>query len=661
MKKILSSLIGTTLLSASPAVADSLYYEELFEMSPAELAQIQVTSVSKRVENAFEAPAAVTVITAEEIQNTGYQNITELLRLVPGMQVAQIDSSRSAVSARGFARDFANKMLVLMDGRTIYNPLISGVFWDEHNIILDDIERIEVIRGPGATMWGANAVNGVINIITKQPQDVLGGYASVGMGNKNRIVTEARYGIDLDDDDYLSVYGKFYQKDTSIDLNGDEKYDESQNAMLGFKYEGVIMTDLEWSTQAHYQKGKQQQDYDNTPSGMAPFTTEINNENDLESFHSLSKFKYFIGNESIADLQVYYDFNKRDMRPALIGYDIHTVDFDLQHNYNAIDDHEIIWGVGFRHIYTDLRDSNLIRYKNDTDSRKLFNAFVQDRIELLDNELYLTLGAKVERNDMDGVEFQPSARLSWLVDDKQTLWAAYSRANRTPTINEEIVTQVFSAVGPGLYVGLHGNDSYHSEDMTAYEIGYRINPNNDLSVDLSGFYNHYKGLRTLESGANDPFYPDVIASFYTDNDAQADIYGFEIATKYSPYDNWRLGLNYSFIKIDIDVFTNSLASVVQVEEKGTPQNMLSLTSNLNLGYGLKLNNYFYYVDELELYNVDKYFRFDTTLRWLPNENFSIDITGQNLFDPEHQEFNGGTYHNPAEVERSVFGKITYRF
>jgi iron complex outermembrane recepter protein len=390
----------------------------LKNLSVEQLMNVEVTSVSRRPEKLSETASAVQVITAEDIRRSGATSIPEALRLVSNLHVAQVDSSQWAISARGFNNTTANKMLVLIDGRTVYTPLYAGVFWDVQNLLLEDIDRIEVISGSGATLWGANAVNGVISITTKHARDSQGLLIETGGGTQPRGFMNVRYGGQLSSDGYYRVYGKIFDRGRTLFSNGRDANNNWHLGQGGFR--------IDWRKSPANGFTLQGDFYDGQIDHLATQSTDVKGGN------ILARWSRRISSRSDLSLQFYYDRTHRSMAPVF-AEDLSTYDVDFQHRLHFGERNEFIWGLGYRQIDQDILNSPSLAFLPADVMRRRYNGFVQDEMVLVKDRLNLTVGTKVEHNSYTGVEFQPSGRIMWKIDRRQMAWGAVSRAVRTPS------------------------------------------------------------------------------------------------------------------------------------------------------------------------------------------------------------------------------------
>lgn len=599
----------------------------LVELSLEELGNIQITSVSKKPEKLSQAAAAIFVITREDIRRSGATSIPEALRLAPNLQVARVDSSQYAISARGFNSTTANKLLVLIDGRSVYTPLYSGVFWDVQDMLLEDIERIEVISGPGGTLWGSNAVNGVINIITSAAQDTEGTLLTGGGGNEERAFAGFRHGAKLSDDASYRVYGKYFDRDSTVVASGASVPDGWHKGQGGFRIDWGKVADT-LTLQGDAYRGAIDQ---------AIFSDKV-----IEGANVLGRWQRSWDEDSGLQLQAYYDHTKRDY-PGIFAEVRNTFDIDFQHRFKLAERHEIVWGGGYRSSGDHVRNSTGLAFLPEQRELSLANLFVQDSIALLKDRLQLTLGSKFEHNDYTGLEVQPSVRLAWKPHDRQFLWAAVSRAVRTPSrIDRDLF---IPGSRPFL---LAGGPDFQSETVVAYEFGYRTQPHTRVSMTLSTFYNEYKHLRSVAPVPSTGVFVIV-------NGREGETYGAELWGDFELSDSWRLKAGYAILHEDLRVTPGSIAT----SEANDATHRFLLRSSMDLTPKFELDWTLSHVSALPDPTVPAYTTVDLRLGWKPSKQLEVSLIGQNLLDKRHPEF--GPSNIRSEIERSVLVKAACRF
>jgi len=638
---------------------------DLTRLTLEELMDIQVTSVSRGEEDFSKAPSAIFVLTQEDIRRSGTNSIPEILRMVPGIHVAQIDSSTWAISARGFNSRFANKLLVLIDGRSVYTHVFSGVFWDEQDLVLEDVERIEVIRGPGGTLWGANAVNGVINIITKKAQETTGGQISIGGGNLDRFIGSVRYGEKIGDSAAVRVYGKYYNRNNLDDLQGNPAPDEFETGRGGMRLDWDASESNSFTFQGDVFAGEYAAKTTGAVTSLAPIaSSDVVRDAHIRGGNFLTRWKHRFSETSDMALQFFYNHDHRDsllMKELLVD----TYDLDFQHRFQLGSRHEVLWGLGHRFIHDSFENSIGISYFPDSNLNYISNAFIQDKIALIHEQLYLTLGSKLSINNFTGFELQPNARLAWTPNDKHTVWAAVSRAVRTPNRSED--SGRFNAgVVPGPAVAvIQGQLDFESEDLLAVELGYRVQPHERLFFDVAAFANFYDDLQSFEFETPflNPSPGFVEVPVVTRNRLSGETYGVELAATWDATDWWRLNGAFTWLEMDLKADPASTDISVADLEEVDPEFQWSLRSHMDLPSNWEFDQMLYYVDALKSQQVRSYFRLDLRVGWHPTKDIEVSIIGQNLLDNQHQEWGNDRIQTNDRnlVERSVFGKLVLKF
>ena len=615
---------------------------------------VQVTSVARHPEKLIESASAIQVITQEDIRRSGATSIPEALRLADNLQVAQKNSHDWAISARGFNAALGNKLLVMIDGRTVYTPLYSGVFWDAQDYLLEDIDRIEVISGPGGALWGANAVNGVINIITKSARDTQGLYAEAGGGSEPRGFTGARYGGTLGPDAQFRVYAKFFDRGDEVLANGNPESDAWHQSRAGFRVDANPSSRDKLTVQGDFYDGPE-----NVQSGGT---------GDQSGENLLGRWTRVLSDESDLSLQSYIDqthladpisallLNGAPVAPAGKLYDdLTTYDVDFQHRFPLGLRNRVVWGLGYRRTHDDVVDSPALGFFPGVLDQNLFSAFVQDEIALQRN-LSFTLGTKLEHNDYTGFEFEPDARLSWILSSSQAAWAAVSRAVRTPSR----IDRDLSEGTPPYPVLVTGNADFTSEALLAYELGYRAQLNSKLTTSVSAFYNQYNDVRSTG------FTPGTILPLYFANSLEGDTYGLEFTGNYQVSEIWSLHAGYTLLREHLRVKPGQVDFTAARDETADPKHQFSIRSSLTLPWRAELSAGLRWVDTLQTSNgpipgtVPSYFEFDTRLAWHASDRLELSVVGQNLLHDHHPEF-GFPAPTRAEIQRSVYGKIAWRY
>ncbi len=655
------AILANTALTPVSAVADDSDINALLNMSLAELVDIEVTSVSKRAEKASEAAAAIFVITQDDIKRSGVTSIPEVLRMAPGIQVARSGSHQWAISARGLNDQFSNKLLVLMDGRSLYSPLFGGVWWDAQDTMLEDIDRIEVIRGPGATLWGANAVNGVINIITKDSGRTQGNVASLTIGN-NEQIGAYRHGGSFDDGSYR-LYAKYSKNRESKFIGGSDARDDWDVFRAGFRSDWGNGRD-EFTLQGDVYEGEEGTLLSLPSLTSTTFSDVVHDNQTIAGANILGRWSREISADSEIRLQAYVDRARRD--DLFLEQTVNTFDLDFQHIWEVADRHQLVWGMGYRYIHDDLEGTYTV-FSPDGRGYDVWSAFLQDKITLLPEELFVTLGSKLEHNDYSGVEVQPSARITWLIDDKQTLWGAVSRSVRTPVrVSDDVFfsNKAIPTTGGTGIVTLIGGRNLDAETSISYEAGYRVQPAENLSFDAAVFFNDYNNLFAETSAApfvgSSPVYgAHLVIPFTLTNSGSGTSYGAEISANWNVSSNWSLSGSYSLLKLDLESSSAFFAT-----EAESPNHQFNIASHYSFSEMLGWDVGLYYMDAIEpgTNSIPDYYRLDTSLSWEPVDGLELSVVGQNLLDNRHSEFEPFIYESSIkEIGRSVYGKALLRF
>lgn len=627
-----------------------------------EILKVQIWTASRKEEPAVETPAAVTVITQEDIRRSGVTSIPEALRLSPGMHVARISSHEWAVSARGFLASAGNKLQVLIDGRSVYSPLFSGVFWDVQDTMFEDIDRIEVIRGPGGTLWGANAVNGVVNVITKDTKETQGTLVTAGGGTEERAFAGVRYGGKISDDAYYRVYAKGFDRDSLALPNGDQAWDDWQKAQGGFRSDWDVNDQSRLTLQGDAYAGRIR-DTRLTLEPVAPFARLENPKTDVKGANVLGRWQRKLSADSDLQFQAYYDYSQRDI-PDVFGETRHTFDFDFQHRFPFATRHDVVWGVGYDVTTDDVDNTYTIFWEPSSRTINVFSGFIQDEITVIEDRLHITVGTKLEHNDYSGFEYQPSGRFLWTPNEKHTVWGAVSRAVRTPSrFDADLgfrVPRTDPGLPPGSYYELRGTDDFDPEELLAFELGYRTHPQRRLSVDINAFYHVYDNLRSLEFGPQGTVGAFNVTPVVFGNKIRGITYGGAVALGYQLTEWWRWNAGYTLLLTDLDTSPTSTDPTGGTGEGNDPTHEFFIRSLIDLPAGFEFDATLRYVDHLPEPFVPSYLVMDLHLGWRPNKNWEIAVVAQNLLDNQHPEFGAAGPLRP-EVEQGVYGKVTWRF
>ncbi|MFP4144474.1 MAG: TonB-dependent receptor plug domain-containing protein [Phycisphaeraceae bacterium] len=632
--------------------ADDIAAEELLEMDMEALMDMEVTSATKTEGTSLtEAPAAIYVIADEDIDRSGLQSLPELLRLVPGMHVARVDAHTWAIAARGFNAQFNNKQLVMIDGRSVYTPLFGGVYWDMQDVVIEDLDRIEVIRGPGGSLWGANAVNGVVNVITKDASETQGWMLETSVGTEMLNRTAVRYGGQLGDDAYFRVYGKYVQHDDYVypdGSDGSDGADEWYRGMGGFRMDFLGDENDKVMVQGGAfgaRLGQELRIWDMPVVGTQRRFEEI----DANGAYLLGEWAHTFEDDSLLTLQSYYDYTERN--EVINPQSLHKFDVELEHVFRPWEDHQVIWGLGYR-LYSDDNDNGPgVTFDPASRTDHTYSAFIQDTIELVEDRFSVTLGTKVEHNDYSGFEYQPSFRSVWTPSEQHAFWGAVSRAVRTPTRFQEdgqlTLDVVPTPFGP-MPIRMVGKDDLPPEKLIAYEVGHRWAPSRNFFLDTTAFYNEYDDLSSMV-----PASQPMTLTFASEGEAES--YGLETSATWQVTSDWELRGSYSLLRMFVHGGDESV-------EDGYPVHQAQVHSYVDVTDTVGFNTSLYWYDQVASAGtgIPSFFRLDTGVTWRPRENVEIGLWGQNLLDGEHAEYSAQTFV-PTEVERSAYLAVKYEF
>jgi iron complex outermembrane receptor protein len=621
-------LVVGLVLAAYPSYAATPSDRDLADLTLEELANVEITSVSKKPERLLDASASVFVISSEDIRRSGATSLPEALRLAPNLQVAQVDARQYAISARGFNNTADNKLLVLIDGRSVYTPLFSGVFWDVQDVMLEDVERIEVISGPGGTLWGTNAVNGVINVITRQAKDTQGGLMSVGGGN-----TEAgaavRYGGAFGENGHYRIYGKFFDRQDTSTANGNSRNDAWNKGQIGFR--------SDWGSAAQQftlQGDTYSGDFDQT----APGTGSISGTN------LLGRWGHQLDGGSSLRLQAYYDHTERTI-PGTFGEKRDIYDLEFEHSLQAATAHAVVWGASYRYGVDRVSNTAVLAFLPADVNQQWASLFGQDEITLRP-DLRLTLGARLERNDYTGNEFLPNARLAWNLSSNRLLWTAASRAVRAPSR----IDRDFFVPGQAPFL-FAGGSTFHSEVAKVFEVGYRAQPTAAVSYSVTVFHSIYDALRSIE--------PTPSGSLMIDNKMEGTTNGIEMWGSYQALQNWRLSGGFTALRERLQLKPDSADPLGVSAEGNDPAHSWILRSTVDLSGAREFDVTVRRVSALPNPAVPAYVAVDVRLGWKPRNDLELSLTGRNLFDDGHPEF--GNPVTRSEIGRSAYIKLLWHF
>ena len=671
-RRILSLAVLAVFLSGSASAQSPQGVPDISRMSIEELMNVEVTSVAKRPQRVADAAAAVFVITQEDIRRSGAASIPEALQMVPGLEVARIDENKWAIGSRGFNGRFDNKLLVLIDGRSVYTPLFSGVYWNVQDVMLEDIDRIEVIRGPGATLWGANAVDGVINIITKPAQATQGGLVTAEVGTEERTAESVRYGGRLGNSAFYRIYTKYFDWEPSIEATGKPAHDGWDAVRGGFR----IDTKSSGANSLTVQGDLYTSNYNETltiPSLNPPYSNTFPNDGDYAGGNLLGRWNHNFSRSSTS-LQMYFD-QTNVLDNSLFTDHESVYDIDFQHDIHLGESQELVWGLGYRSIQDTNGSSFTVSLQPNHSSLNHFSSFLQDEISLFGRRLNVTIGSKFEHNPFTGFEVQPNIRFLGNISKNQSVWAAVSRAVRTPALTEEGLRLNEAVVPPGappffsplpVVEAIFGSTQFKSEDLLAYEAGYRVQATKSLSLDIAGFYNSYTHLRSAEPGApfveGSPAPTDVVYPFVASNKMGGGTYGVEPFVEWKVLPKWRLLGSYSYLQMDIRKNKSSQDPTADTPDGQSPRHQFFAQSSIDLPKHFEQDLSLRYVDKLPSLNIPGYYSLDFHLGWRPGTHWELSLVGHDLLNSRHLEFIPEFINTtPTQVQRTVSGRIAWKF
>jgi iron complex outermembrane recepter protein len=648
------------LMLSQSGLAQTIDTTALKRLSVEDLLNIEVTSVSRTEETLRSAAAAVSIVSTDDIRRSGATSVPETLRAVPGIHVGRQNSNVWAVSARGFSNVSSEKLLVLMDTRSVYTPLFSGVLWDSQGYLLEDLDRIEVIRGPGAALWGANAVNGVINITTKSAQATQGTYVEAGGGTFERAFAGARYGGVTDGGVYFRGYGQFQDWD-STDNPAATSDDDWRVGRAGFRADWSRTADDELTVQGDVYRGEVGQ---HSPAiiviGRQGPTGKL--QVDVSGANLLGRWRRQNERGSDTQLRVYYDHTRRD-DPTFLD-DLDTLDVDYQHHFRRGARHDVIFGANYRVTANSNRGKGIFAVDPEDSEDQLFSGFVQDQLSLAAH-VRLTLGTKLEHNDFSGFEVQPNVRLAW-DHDTGLLWMAVSRAVRVPTRLERDIAVDLTDPAGSVVLRLAGSREFEAERLIAYEIGYRWQPGAQLSLDLAAYHNRYSGLAALEFGTpfQDTTTGQTVVPIVNENSNDGRAQGVELQAEWAPLETWRLTASYTYTDLQIDP-TGADLNRGELLEGATPRHQFGLRSSLDLPANLSLDAQLRHVTEIRSLpalpsaeGLDQYSELDLRLAWRVSQGLEFAVVAQNLLHDSHFEF--GPPLARGDLRRAVYAKVAWR-
>jgi len=650
---------------AGPPENDQAGAPRLTELSLEQLGDLEVTSVSKQPEEVWRTAVAVYVITQDDIRRSGATSIPEILRLAPGIEVARIDSDHWAVGVRGFGDQFSKSLLVMIDGRSLYTPLFAGMYWPAHDALIEDIDRVEVIRGPGGTIWGANAVNGVVNIITRSAAETPGMLMSIGSGNIDRGAAALRYGGGNGSSLNYRAYGKGVSRGPQFHSDG-SRFDDWWMSQAGFRTDWQDAAGQSLTLQGDVSRGSHGQRVSIT-SHSPPAMIAADGALDASGVNLLARWQRDFTPTRGFRLQGYFD--RTSWSAPNFGETRETFDIDFVHHQTLARRHSLTWGAGARQSPSRfIQTIPTLDFTPHRETGSIYSGFAQDEMLVRRDRLWLTVGSKLEHNNYTGIEMEPTARLLWIPRSGQTAWAAVTRAVRTPSriergIVSRSLTRAVAAVP--VFLDLVGNPDFSAERMTGYEAGYRTLVAPQLYLDAAAFHNRHEGLSSfgLLSGATlesspPPVHAVVRVSYVNGVSGSSD--GFEISPDWRPRQWWQLKGSYSYVRFDLVTTPGSIdVNAVARYEGASPHHQVRLQTRVDLPRGTEIDGAYRYVSALPALLVAGYHTADARIGWRVSSRVDLSVSGQNLLQPHHAEF----AHSPGpavEISRSVYAALTWR-
>jgi iron complex outermembrane receptor protein len=638
---------------------------QLKKLSLEQLGNVEITTVSKDPRSVLKTPAAVFVITQEDIRRSGATSIPEALRLAPGVEVAHIDGDHWSVAIRGFAGQFSKSLLVLIDGRSVYTPLFEGVFWDVQNVMLEDVERIEVIRGPGGTIWGANAVNGVINIITRSAEGTQGSLATLGGGNVDQGTGGIRYGGTAGKDFNYRIYAMGSLLAPEFHSDGD-RFDSWRMGQMGFRADWKKGEKDTFSVHGDiYRAGSGERVF------IASFSPPAETQQDDTAYASggnlLARWQHTTGEGSDIQIQAYFDrTNRQDLE---LGETRDTFDLDFVQHVRVHDNQELTWGLGARVSPSNfIQTSAGVNFLPNKQTDSIYSGFVQYELPIVRDKLTLTAGTKLEHNNFSGFDYQPSVRLLWTPTDHQSFWAAVTRAVRTPSrLDQDVQFAILvqATPPPPIYFEIVGDPKLKAEQLIGYEAGYRTQITRSVYVDFTAFYNTYRDLQSYGAlsfaVAGTPPPPHIFIVVPYANGVEGNTAGAEIAPDWKITHWWQVRGSYSFLHIGLKdkLGYTDVGNLLSSYEGSSPRHLVVFQSLFNLPKHFELDETYRYSSALPAQAVGAYSTADVRLGWHRGEGLDFSVIGQNLLRPSHNEF-GGDPGPLVGIKRSIYGKITWR-
>lgn len=661
------------LIGAAPTLADPA---DLAELGIDQLMQMEITSASKKQQKLAETASAIYALSHDDIRRSGATSLPELLQMVPGVEAAVINDHTYAIGIRGLNGQWNNKLLVLIDGRSVYTRTFSGVYWDSHNIPLEDIERIEVIRGANAALWGANAVNGVINIITKNSAATQGTLLRTTLGTHGNRDALARHGSALGDNGHGRVYVSGERHGNSAGLGGGSVEDAWKSVRAGARGDWEFASGTRLMAQAEtYRIESDNPKFDGADAlaTLLPIGSFIDPESNVEghSLHVALTRAYGLTSEWTAQLSL-----GRVDRDEFLGMAEDNIDLDFQHRFQPLEHHDLVWGMNARYRRDHTTPTAFIGLDPIDASDVNASLFFHDEISLANDRFRLAIGTRFEHDEHNKWEVQPSLRGLWNLGDNQKLWAAVSRAARTPSrvdrdlmVNLPLPFAIPEFNLAQLAVALRGDKAFKTETMLSYELGYRLRPTPTTSLDLALFHNRYDDLRTLGFGGIRPGPAGLIIDIPLRNTLEGEVWGGELVVNWAPNNQWRLELFWSEQRQTFRDQGFTFGLPPEAMAGSSPERQIGFRSDWDITAAWSANLQLKYVGALpNRFNpvmlgggIGSYVDADLTVSWRPTPQLSLALLGKNLLDKSRLEFSSETGGSPAAIRRAAYLRATWNF
>jgi iron complex outermembrane receptor protein len=641
--------------------------QDLSSLSIEALMDLRVTSVSRKSEPLSRAAAAIYVLTQEDIRRSGATSIPELLRTVPGLDVAQMDASTWAISARGFNTQYASYMLVLVDGRTVYNPTFNGVYWAVQDTVLEDIDRIEVICGPAAALWGQNAVNGVINITTKQASESQGALVAALAGTQETPHVSVRYGGAAGNKGFYRIFGKYFNRQEQHLPSGLPSPDGWRSLRAGFRADWDLSDRDSLTVLADGFRSLERHRQNQILSLLPPVQQEVVNRVRTDGADVLLRWRRAVSGRSDLTVDGYYDYEDQADPSQTLR---HTADLNFQHHIVLSPRHDLLWGAGWRYATIRASDGFLVSFQPSVDVNPMFSVFGQDEMTLWPDRLRFVLGARFTHDRFLDSEIQPDARLLWTPHPRHAVWLALSRAISSPSFSGRAVRFSVAALpGPGglsIVPTVLGNPGLHGSHATSFQAGYRGRPGRNFSLSLAGYYTDYEEVQSSSPDAPslelDPPPAHLLLPLLFENGLRGATYGSELEGTWQASSRWRLSASHTLLFMTLRDIVPGTASTGTSVPGNNPRNQFQVKSYLSLPRTWEMDLFSYYVDRLPADDVPAYVRLDARIGWQPAEHLALSVMGQNLLQPRHAEFGAGTASiYPTLVRRSAYAKLVWTF